>query len=123
MESYVRLCAIVMLLLPSFLFPPSAVDQASVLTYHNDNARTGVNPNETTLTLAGVNQNRFGRLFGARHLPCLRTAQRMASCGYSTTPVTRALPPPCCTHTRQPMSASNSTTAPRPALAMPPGRL
>src|SRR5688572_1982176 len=35
----------------------------NVLTYHNDNARTGVNPNETVLTPANVSSNSFGKLF------------------------------------------------------------
>jgi outer membrane protein assembly factor BamB len=34
-----------------------------VLTYHYDNARTGVNPHETVLTPANVNPATFGKLF------------------------------------------------------------
>lgn len=34
----------------------------SVLTYHNDNARTGANTDEIVLTPANVNTNSFGRL-------------------------------------------------------------
>src|SRR3569832_1602056 len=34
-----------------------------VVTYHNDNARTGWNSKETVLTLANVNSTTFGKLF------------------------------------------------------------
>jgi Immunoglobulin domain len=39
--------------------PPT---NASVLTYHNDNMRTGLNPNETILTASNVNSTTFGKL-------------------------------------------------------------
>jgi len=39
--------------------PPSNIQ---VLTYHNDNARTGLNPNETTLTTSNVKAATFGKL-------------------------------------------------------------
>src|ERR1039458_6105665 len=34
-----------------------------ILTYHNDNMRTGRNPSETSLTLKNVNSTTFGKLF------------------------------------------------------------
>ncbi len=43
--------------------PVPAQGQASVLTEHNDVARTGQNTNETLLTPANVNSTSFGKLF------------------------------------------------------------
>ncbi len=45
-----------------FLFASPAL-ATNVLTYHNDNQRTGLNPLETILTPSNVNQSSFGKLF------------------------------------------------------------
>jgi len=37
--------------------------QSNVVTYHYDNSRSGLNPNEVTLTPANVNSSQFGKLF------------------------------------------------------------
>src|ERR1051326_6345618 len=44
-------------------FLSSTPDQNSVLTYHNDNRRTGLNPREVILTPSNVGSSRFGKLF------------------------------------------------------------
>jgi len=54
---------IVALLLTILTAAPTAWGQVSVTTYHNDNARTGQNTNETKLTPTNVNSQQFGRLF------------------------------------------------------------
>src|SRR3989454_3543417 len=41
----------------------SALSQVNVLTYHNDNARSGANLKETLLSPANVNEASFGKLF------------------------------------------------------------
>jgi outer membrane protein assembly factor BamB len=47
---------------PSPSPPPSGTPAADVLTYHNDNARTGQNLQESTLNTANVNSSSFGKL-------------------------------------------------------------
>jgi hypothetical protein len=42
--------------------PPPPPAGAMVLTWHNDNSRTGQNLNETTLTTANVNSATFGKI-------------------------------------------------------------
>lgn len=48
---------------PPFSGPPPAATAADVLTWHNDNARTGQKLTETVLTPANVNPKTFGKLF------------------------------------------------------------
>ena len=50
-------------LLVWLIWPATQVIAVNVLTYHNDNARTGQNTNETVLTLARVASTNFGKLF------------------------------------------------------------
>ncbi len=45
------------------LWASSLQAQVNVTTYHNDNARTGQNTQETYLTPANVNSSQFGKLF------------------------------------------------------------
>jgi hypothetical protein len=47
----------------TFYAPETAFGATSVLTYHNDNFRTGLNSNETMLAPWNVNSNNFGKLF------------------------------------------------------------
>ena len=53
--------SLVLSIVPAFGVP--AFGQTDVLTYHNDNARTGQNLNETVLTPSNVNSTTFGKLF------------------------------------------------------------
>ena len=60
LKQFLQQISVVSLILAVF---SSAGAQVSVVTQHNDNARTGANLQETVLTPASVNVNRFGKLF------------------------------------------------------------
>jgi len=62
MQCFIRPAAVVAMALCSVL-PGSPHAQVNVTTYHNDNARTGQNTQETILTPFNVNSAQFGKLF------------------------------------------------------------
>ncbi len=55
-----------LLLVHCSLARPANQSYAGVLTFHNDNGRTGQNLNETALTLTNVDQDKFGKIFDAK---------------------------------------------------------
>ena len=57
--TYIRLLIAIPIIFHQGVMPA----QVSVWTHHNDNARTGANLSETTLTTANVNAQQFGMLF------------------------------------------------------------
>ena len=63
-DSFTQLARVAALIaIVALILPGSAEAQVNVVTYHNDNARRGVNANETLLTPSNVNKNNFGKLF------------------------------------------------------------
>jgi hypothetical protein len=56
MRNFLHIVFIMLVAVPAF-------GQTPVLTQHNDNARTGQNTSETTLTTTNVNTSQFGKLF------------------------------------------------------------
>jgi hypothetical protein len=56
-------CFVLVIALSHELLVKAAPSFKGVLTYHNDNLRTGHNSGETTLTLKNVNSTTFGKLF------------------------------------------------------------
>jgi len=59
---FTSLAAIIIFILAVLGASPCAISE-DVLTYHNNNGRTGLNSAETTLTLNNVNSTLFGNLF------------------------------------------------------------
>ena len=55
-RNFLQIVFVILMAVPAF-------GQTPVLTQHNDNARTGQNLSETTLTTANVNTSQFGKLF------------------------------------------------------------
>ena len=58
-----RLVVTIIALAGILLLGASSALSEDVLTYHYNNARTGLNASETTLTLSNVNSTAFGKLF------------------------------------------------------------
>ena len=58
-SGHIRILVVVLLC----VFSSALQAQVNVTTYHNDNARTGQNTQETILTPANVNSGQFGKLF------------------------------------------------------------
>src|SRR6266540_1243808 len=54
---------VILAFLPACAMAVHAQSPAPVLTYHNDNSRTGLNAAETVLTWSNVNVNGFGKRF------------------------------------------------------------
>src|SRR5579863_6931487 len=51
------------LFVAALLLPPPSPGQQDVLTFHNDNSRTGQNLHETVLTPTNVKPATFGKLY------------------------------------------------------------
>jgi len=61
-RSHAKSLSILLLLTPLCVLPSLSFSQ-DVLTYHNNNARTGLDNKESILTLTNVNEATFGKLF------------------------------------------------------------
>lgn len=61
--SVLHLIAFIFFVLCLFAGGSRRASSQEVLTYHNNNARTGLNSSETILTLGNVNSTSFGKLF------------------------------------------------------------